>query len=247
MSTLVLLRHGESAWNRENLFTGWYDSDLSEAGRRQAVDAGLLMAEKGVAPTILHTSLLVRAVRTAELALDQLGRQWLPVRRTWRLNERHYGDLQGKNKKETADQYGLDKVNVWRRSYDTPPPPVDPGSPHHPRNDPRYARVAPDALPAGECLKDCLERVLPWWYDLAVPDLAAGEVVLVAAHGNSLRALIKHLDGIDDDAIAALNLPTGQPLVYELDDAFHPVTTGGTYLDPGAAAAGAAAVAQQAG
>jgi 2,3-bisphosphoglycerate-dependent phosphoglycerate mutase len=247
MSTLVLLRHGQSTWNQANLFTGWYDADLSELGREQASNAGHLLVAAGLEPTVLHTSVLTRAIRTADLALDVMGRLWLPARRSWRLNERHYGALQGKDKKATAAEFGLDQVKVWRRSYTIAPPPVGPSSEHHPRNDARYAKLAPDALPAAECLADCLARVLPWWHDSAVPDLRAGEVVLVAAHGNSLRALIKHLDGIGDDDIAHLELPTGQPLVYELDDDLRPLVRGGTYLDPAAAAGGAAEVARQAG
>ncbi|MGH9186201.1 MAG: phosphoglyceromutase [Acidimicrobiales bacterium] len=246
-STLILLRHGQSTWNAENLFTGWYDADLSELGRREAVRAGQLLAEAGIVPDVVHTSLLVRAIRTADLALEELGRRWLPVRRTWRLNERHYGDLQGKDKKQTAAEFGAAQVKVWRRSYDVPPPPVDRSSEHHPANDPRYADLPPHVLPASECLKDVLERMLPWWEDLCVPDLRAGLVVLVAAHGNSLRALVKHFDRISDEEIPGLNIPTGVPLVYDLDDALRPLVTGGRYLDPEAAAAGAAASAAQAG
>lgn len=245
--TLVLLRHGESTWNAENLFTGWFDSDLSERGATEAASAGRLLREAGITPEVLHTSVLVRAIRTANLTLDELDLLWLPVRRTWRLNERHYGDLTGKNKKQTADQFGADQVKIWRRSYDIPPPPVDLASPHHPINDPRYRDLAPDVLPASECLKDVLERMLPWWHDWCVSDLRAGRVVIVSAHGNSLRALVKHLDGIPDDEITELNIPTGIPLVYELDETFRPTVAGGRYLDPDAAAAGAEAVARQAG
>jgi 2,3-bisphosphoglycerate-dependent phosphoglycerate mutase len=245
--TLVLLRHGESEWNAANLFTGWYDSDLSEKGRTEAVTAGRLLREEGIVPDVLHTSTLLRAIRTANLALEEAGLLWLPVTRHWRLNERHYGALQGKNKKETAEQFGADQVKIWRRSYDIPPPPVDTDSPYHPINDARYKDLPPEVLPGSECLKDVLIRMLPWWHDVCVPDLAAGKVVLVSAHGNSLRALVKHLDGIPDEEIAELNIPTGVPLVYELDDAYRPVTVGGRYLDPAAAAAGAAAVAAQAG
>jgi 2,3-bisphosphoglycerate-dependent phosphoglycerate mutase len=242
---LILLRHGESDWNAANLFTGWYDADLSEHGREQAAKAGRLLAESGVLPDVVHTSLLTRAIRTAWITLDVLDRHWLPEHRTWRLNERHYGALQGLNKKETADEFGLDKVKQWRRSYDVRPPDVDPDSPHHPRNDSRYVGLAPDVLPAAECLKDVVVRVLPWWHDQCVPELRVGRSVLVAAHGNSLRALVKHLDGIPDDEIAELDIPTGEPLVYRLDDELRVVER--TYLDPEAAAAGAAAVAAQAG
>jgi 2,3-bisphosphoglycerate-dependent phosphoglycerate mutase len=245
--TLVLLRHGESEWNAANLFTGWYDSDLSEKGRTEAVTAGRLLKEEGIVPDVLHTSTLLRAIRTANLALEEAGLLWLPVTRHWRLNERHYGALQGKNKKETAEQFGADQVKIWRRSYDVPPPPVDTDSPYHPINDPRYKGLPPEVLPGSECLKDVLIRMLPWWHDVCVPDLAAGKVVLVSAHGNSLRALVKHLDDIPDEEIAELNIPTGVPLVYELDDAYRPSAVGGRYLDPAAAAAGAAAVAAQAG
>jgi 2,3-bisphosphoglycerate-dependent phosphoglycerate mutase len=245
--TLVLLRHGESEWNAANLFTGWHDSDLSEKGKNEAITSGLLLKEEGIVPDVLHTSVLVRAIRTANLALDEAGLQWLPVTRHWRLNERHYGGLTGKNKKETAEQFGADQVKIWRRSYDIPPPPVDTSSPYHPINDPRYKGLAPEVLPACECLKDVVVRMMPWWHDVCIPDLAAGKVVLVSAHGNSLRALVKHLDDISDADIAELNIPTGVPLVYELDDAYRPITVGGRYLDPAAAAAGAAAVAAQAG
>ena len=245
--TLVLVRHGESEWNAANLFTGWYDADLSEKGRSEAITCGRLLREEGITPDVLHTSVQLRAIRTANLALEEAGLLWLPVTRHWRLNERHYGDLTGKNKKETAEQFGPDKVKIWRRSYDVPPPPVDPSSPYHPRNDPRYKGLAPEVLPAAECLKDVVVRMLPWWHDVCIPDLAAGKVVLVSAHGNSLRALVKHLDGISDDDIAELNIPTGVPLVYELDENYRPVTAGGRYLDPAAAAAGAAASAAQAG
>ncbi len=246
-STLVLLRHGQSTWNRDNLFTGWYDADLSDAGVAEAGRAGALLAEHDLRPHVVHTSLLVRAVRTADLTLDALGMLWLPVRRSWRLNERHYGRLQGLDKRATAERFGHDMLNAWRRSYDTPPPPVDRGSEHHPANDPRYRGLAPHVLPGSECLRDVLHRMLPWWEDQCVPDLRAGRMVLVAAHGNSLRALVKHLDGISDEKIAVLNIPTGIPLVYELDDELAPVVPGGRYLDPEAAIIGAEAVARQAG
>jgi 2,3-bisphosphoglycerate-dependent phosphoglycerate mutase len=220
--TLVLLRHGESEWNLKNLFTGWYDCDLTATGEAQAVAGGRLMAEHGVLPDVVHTSVLVRAIRTSDLALRELGRSWIPVRRHWRLNERHYGDLQGLNKAETAEKFGADQVKVWRRSYDIPPPPMDRADERNVRHDPRYADLPPEVVPDTECLADVVDRMLPYWYDAIVPDLAAGEVVLVAAHGNSLRALVKHLDDIADDEIVELNIPTGEPLVYELGDDFLP-------------------------
>jgi 2,3-bisphosphoglycerate-dependent phosphoglycerate mutase len=221
--TLVLLRHGESQWNLENLFTGWYDVDLSAKGEAQAVEAGRLMAERGLLPDVLHTSVQVRAIRTAELALREMGRSWIPVRRHWRLNERHYGDLQGLNKAETAERFGLDQVKVWRRAYDVPPPPMPRDDPRNVRHDPRYAGLPPEIVPDTECLADVVERMLPYWYDAIVPDLAPGRVLLVAAHGNSLRALVKHLSHISDEDITELNIPTGEPLVYELGDDGWPV------------------------
>ena len=247
MSTLVLLRHGESVWNRENLFTGWTDVDLSDRGVEEAHEAaGLLLAE-GLQPDVLHTSLQKRATRTATLVLADMDLDWLPVRRSWRLNERHYGDLEGRNKKETAEQYGPDQLKAWRRSYDVPPPPLDRADPRHPSHDRRYARLAPDLLPASESLKDVVARMLPWWYDAIVPDLRAGLVVLVAAHGNSLRALVKHLEGLSGAEIAERNIPTGIPLVYDLGDDMRP-TGAGRYLgDPEEAARRAQAVALQAG
>jgi 2,3-bisphosphoglycerate-dependent phosphoglycerate mutase len=250
--TLVLLRHGESVWNLENLFTGWVDVDLSDKGRDEARRGGELMAEQTVRPTVLHTSLQLRAIRTAEIALDATGRKWLPVRRSWRLNERHYGALQGKNKKETREKYGDEQLKAWRRSYDTPPPSLAVDDPSWGYDD-RYAGLPRDVLPASECLKDVVARMLPYWYDAIVPDLRAGHCVLVAAHGNSLRALVKHLDGMTDAAVVELNIPTGQPLVYELDDDLRPtgdVGVGGVkgrYLDPSGAAAAAEAVKRQAG
>ena len=243
--TLVLLRHGRSEWNDRNLFTGWVDSDLSDRGIEEARRAGQLMTDAGVRPDVVHTSVLVRATRTAWIALDEMGMTWLPVHRSWRLNERHYGALQGLNKQETAEKFGKDQVKVWRRSYDTPPPLIEPGSEFDVSKDPRYRDLPPHVVPRTECLKDTLERTLPYWEDAIVPDLRAGRVVLVAAHGNSLRALVKHLDDISDDAITELNIPTGNPLVYELDDTLTPL--GSRYLDPEAAAAGAAEVAAQAG
>jgi 2,3-bisphosphoglycerate-dependent phosphoglycerate mutase len=246
-STLILLRHGRSEWNDLNLFTGWWDTDLSARGLVEAKRAGELLAGSAqLLPDVLHTSVLVRAIRTAEIALSGCGRTWIPVRRSWRLNERHYGNLQGLDKKETTEKYGAEMVKVWRRSYDTRPPDITPDNPYDVSRDPRYRDLPPDVLPKAECLKDTLERTLPYWYDAIVPDLRAGRVTLVAAHGNSLRALVKHLDGISDDDITELNIPTGNPLVYELDDDLQPIGTA-RYLDPDAAAAGAAEVAAQAG
>ena len=244
--TLVLLRHGESVWNLENIFTGWTDVRLSEKGRAEAVAAGELLADEGIAPEVVHTSYQRRAINTAALALDAMDRGWIPVHRHWRLNERHYGALQGLNKKDTADQYGLEQVHIWRRSYDTPPPALELTDERHPAHDPRYASLAPEQLPATDCLKDVVARMLPYWYDAIVPDLRAGRTVLVAAHGNSLRALVKHLDGISDEEIPSLNIPTGIPLVYSLDTDLRVV--GSRYLgDEEAARAAAAAVAAQAG
>lgn len=243
---LVLLRHGESVWNLENVFTGWTDVPLSDKGTTEAVAAGSLLAAEGILPTVVHTSLQRRAINTASLALDAMDRGWIPVHRHWRLNERHYGALQGLNKKATADQYGLDQVQVWRRSYDVPPPALEPGDERHPRHDPRYADLAPEQLPATECLADVVERMLPYWYDAIVPDLRSGEVVLVAAHGNSLRALVKHLDGVSDEEITGVNIPTGIPLMYQLDADLS--VRDKRYLgDEDAAKAAAAAVAAQAG
>jgi len=243
--TLVLFRHGESEWNAKNLFTGWVDVGLTAKGEAEARRGGVLMREAGLLPDVLHTSLQRRAIRTAEIALDVADLLWLPVRRSWRLNERHYGALQGKDKKQTLEEYGEERFMLWRRSFDVPPPPLDPDDPQHPRHDPRYADLAPDLLPASECLRDVLLRMLPYWYDAIVPDLRADRDVLVAAHGNSLRALVKHLDGISDSDIAGLNIPTGIPLRYDLDDDLRPVTAGGRYLDPQAAAAAAEKVKNQ--
>ena len=241
---LVILRHGQSEWNLANLFTGWHDVALTDKGRTEAADAGRTMAAAGLRFDTSHTSLQTRAVVTQNLALDAMDQAWLPVDRNWRLNERHYGALQGLDKKQTTERHGAEQVHAWRRSYDTPPPPVALDSPEHPANDSRYSHLPPDVLPATECLKDVVVRVLPYWYDRIAPQLLDGLNVLVTAHGNSLRALVKHLDGISDDAIAELNIPTGIPLVYELDDDFMP-TGPAKYLDPEAAAAGAAAVAAQ--
>jgi 2,3-bisphosphoglycerate-dependent phosphoglycerate mutase len=241
MPTLVLLRHGESTWNQKNLFTGWVDVDLSEKGVKEAARGGELLREAGVLPDVVHTSVLTRAMRTAWLALDAADRLWIPVRRSWRLNERHYGGLQGLDKAETLEKFGDEQFMLWRRSYDTPPPDIAPGQ--ESGVDDRYARLAPDLIPKTECLKDVVARMLPYWYDAIVPDLRSGLTVLVAAHGNSLRALVKHLDGISDADIAALNIPTGIPLRYELDDTLSVISSG--YLDPDAAELAAAAVAAQ--
>jgi 2,3-bisphosphoglycerate-dependent phosphoglycerate mutase len=243
--TLVLLRHGESEWNKANLFTGWVDVPLSEQGRREAARGGQLLAEHGLLPDVLHTSLLKRAITTAELALAEADRQWVPVRRSWRLNERHYGALQGKDKAQTLAEFGEEQFMTWRRSYDTPPPPIESGSEFSQDGDPRYASLPPEARPRTECLADVVVRMLPYWYDAIVPDLRAGRTVLVAAHGNSLRALVKHLDGMGDQEVVGLNIPTGVPLRYDLDDDLRPVTTGGQYLDPDAAAAAIEAVKNQ--
>ena len=246
MPDLILLRHGRSVWNDLNLFTGWHDVDLAPEGEIEARAAGTLLAgEKDLDLRVLHTSLLTRAIRTAELALHEAGRSWLNVRRSWRLNERHYGDLTGKDKKETTAQFGADQVKLWRRSYDTPPPPIDPQDEHAQTHDSRYAWLPPESNPSTECLQDVVSRLIPYWEDAIVKDLRAGQVTLVAAHGNSLRALVKHLDGISDENIAALNIPTGIPLVYRLDRDLHPLVPGGEYLDPAAAAEAAAAVAAQ--
>ena len=242
--TLILLRHGESTWNAENRFTGWVDVDLTEKGRAEAVSGGEQLKEAGLLPDVVHTSLLRRAIATANLALDACDRHWIPVKRDWRLNERHYGALQGKDKKQTLDAYGEEPFMLWRRSYSVPPPPIEPGSEWSQDADPRYAGLGAD-MPATECLADVVARFLPYWESAVVPDLRDGKVVLLAAHGNSLRALVKQLDGISDEAIAGLNIPTGIPLRYELDDDLRPTVPGGTYLDPEAAKEAAAAVAAQ--
>ena len=252
MSTLVLLRHGQSTWNLENKFTGWVDVDLTPTGETEARRGGELLGAAGIEPDVLHTSLQRRAIRTAQLALERTDRLWIPVRRSWRLNERHYGALQGKDKTQIREEFGEEQFMLWRRSYDTPPPALDVNDPMHPSHDPRYADLPPEALPATECLKDVLVRMLPYWADAIVPDLRAGRTVLVAAHGNSLRALVKHLDGISDDAIVGLNVPTGIPLRYELDESLRPVRAvdpefgvSGEYLDADAARTAIAGVASQ--
>jgi 2,3-bisphosphoglycerate-dependent phosphoglycerate mutase len=232
MSTLVLLRHGQSTWNLANRFTGWYDCDLSELGETEARDAGTRLAAAQVPVGVVHTSMQTRAIRTAHLALEEMGRLWVAVHRHWRLNERHYGGLTGLDKAETRAAYGEEQFLLWRRSYATPPPPLAPDSPFNPASDPRYADLAPELIPTTECLADVVERMLPYWYDDIVPDLRAGKVVLVAAHGNSLRALVKHLDGISDDRIANLEIPTGVPIVYELDADLRPLHAGGDWLGP---------------
>jgi 2,3-bisphosphoglycerate-dependent phosphoglycerate mutase len=244
--TLILLRHGESEWNAKNLFTGWVDVDLNDKGKAEAERGGRLLAEAGLLPDVVHTSLLKRAIKTAQIALESCDRMWLPVTRNWRLNERHYGALQGKNKKETLEAYGEEQFMLWRRSYDTPPPPIDPEDPWAQTHDARYAALPPEARPSTECLKDVVKRLIPYWQDVIVAEhLRAGKTVLVVAHGNSLRALVKHLDGISDEDIAALNIPTGIPLVYRLDEDLKPLVRGGEYLDPDAAAEAIAAVAAQ--
>ncbi|MET1134101.1 MAG: phosphoglyceromutase [Aeromicrobium sp.] len=245
MSTLVLLRHGHSEWNALNLFTGWVDVDLNEQGLQEAQRAPELLREAGLLPDVSHTSLLRRAIRTAEITLNGIDRHWIPVKRSWRLNERHYGALQGKDKKATLAEFGEEQFMTWRRSYSTPPPALPDDSEFSQAGDPRYADLPSELLPRTECLADVLVRMLPYWYDQIVPDLHAGKTVLVTAHGNSLRALVKHLDGLGEDEVVGLNIPTGIPLVYELDDDLKPTERGGQYLDPDAAAAAIAAVANQ--
>jgi 2,3-bisphosphoglycerate-dependent phosphoglycerate mutase len=245
MSTLIMIRHGESEWNDKGLFTGWVDARLSERGRTEAARAGQQLAEAGLRPAVVHTSVLSRAIETANIALDVADLAWLPVRRSWRLNERHYGALQGKDKAQTRQEYGDEQFMTWRRSYDVPPPPLADDDPLSQVGDPRYGLLPPELVPRTECLRDVLARMLPYWYDAIVPDLASGRVTLIVAHGNSIRALVKHLDGISDAEIAELNIPTGMPLVYELDAQFRPAQPGGRYLDPEAAAAAAEAVRAQ--
>jgi 2,3-bisphosphoglycerate-dependent phosphoglycerate mutase len=245
MATLVLLRHGESDWNAKGLFTGWVDVSLSAAGEAEARLGGQLLIDAGIRPDVVHTSVLTRAIQTAELTLGAADLRWLPVRRSWRLNERHYGALQGKSKAQTREEFGDEQFMLWRRSYDTPPPPLADDDEYSQVGDKRYALLPPELMPRTECLKDVVVRMLPYWYDQIVPDLAAGRTVLVVAHGNSLRALVKHLDKISDEKIAGLNIPTGIPLRYELDASFRPVVSGGEYLDPEAAKAAIQAVANQ--
>ncbi len=244
MHKLVLLRHGESTWNKENRFTGWTDVDLSERGREEALEAGRLLKEGGYTFDIAYTSVLKRAIRTLWMTLDVMDLMWIPVTKNWRLNERHYGALQGLNKAETAAKHGEAQVKIWRRSYDIPPPPLAPDDPRHPGRDPRYADQKPNGIPLTESLKDTVERFLPYWHQTIAPSIKSGQRVLIAAHGNSLRALVKYLDNVSDQDIVELNIPTGIPLVYELDDTLKPIRH--YYLgDPEAAARAAAAVAAQ--
>lgn len=245
MYTVVLLRHGESVWNKENRFTGWTDVDLSEQGLREAREAARLLKEKGFTFDVAFTSLLKRAIRTLWMVLDDMDLMWIPVHRSWRLNERHYGALQGLNKAETAQKHGEEQVHVWRRSYDVPPPVLEESDERHPRHDRRYAELTPQELPATECLKDTVERFVPYWEDQIVPMIRSGKRVIIAAHGNSLRALVKYLDGISDEEIVDLNIPTGIPLIYELDQDLKPIRH--YYLgDPEMAKKAAEAVAKQA-
>lgn len=242
--TLILLRHGNSIWNQQNLFTGWVDVDLSDLGRQEAKRAGELLRESGLKPDLLYTSRLKRAINTANIALDEADRGWIDVKRSWRLNERHYGALQGKDKAQTLAEYGEEQFQIWRRSYDVPPPPIDDNDKYSQVQDERYSELG-ESLPRTECLKDVLIRMLPLWEEEITKDLAKGKTVLITAHGNSLRALVKHLDKISDEEIAELNIPTGMPLVYKLNEKFEPLVRGGEYLDPEAAAQGAVAVANQ--
>ncbi len=243
--TIVLLRHGQSVWNLENVFTGWTDVELTDHGIAEAKQGGALMADANHVFDIVHTSVLRRAIHTGQVALDEMGLGWIPMRKHWRLNERHYGALQGLNKTETAERHGAEQVHEWRRSYDVAPPPLELEDPRHPRHDPRYAWLPSERLPASECLADVVERMLPYWYDAIVPDVREGKQVLIAAHGNSLRALVKHLDDVSEAEITGLNIPTGVPLVYTLDDDLKPISS--QYLgDPEEVAAAAEAVANQA-
>jgi 2,3-bisphosphoglycerate-dependent phosphoglycerate mutase len=244
MRTLVLLRHGESEWNKENRFTGWHDVGLSEKGVREATEAGRVLTADGYTFDVAYTSVLKRAIKTLWIVMEGMDLMWIPVHRSWRLNERHYGSLQGLNKAETAAKYGMEQTQIWRRSYDVPPPPLTPDDERYPGRDRRYAGLRPDELPLTECLKDTVERFLPYWHETIVPDLRAGKRVLIAAHGNSLRALVKYLDGISDADTVGLNIPTGIPLVYELQDDLRPIRH--FYLgDPEAVAKATAAVAGQ--
>ena len=244
MYKVVLLRHGESVWNHENRFTGWTDVDLSDKGRSEAKQAGVLLREEGFGFDVVYTSVLKRAIRTSWMVLDELDLLWIPAVRNWRLNERHYGALQGLNKAETAAKHGEAQIKIWRRSYDTPPPPLTPDDPRHPSHDPRYVDLKPSELPATESLKETVARFVPYWKDTIAPDVQAGRRVLIAAHGNSLRALVKYLDKVSDEDIVELNIPTGIPLVYELDATLSPIRS--FYLgDAEAAKAAAEAVARQ--
>lgn len=244
MHTLVLIRHGESDWNKENRFTGWTDVDLSEKGREEAKAAGQLLKEGGFHFDVTHVSVLKRAIRTLWIVLDEMDLLWLPVRHSWRLNERHYGALQGLNKSETAAKFGEDQVKIWRRSYDIPPPPLEPTDPRYPGLDPRYALLSSDELPLTECLKDTVARFMPLWHETLAPAISSGQRVLVAAHGNSIRAIVKYLDGVSEEEIIGVNIPTGIPLVYQLDATLKPISR--TYLgDPEAVAKAMAAVASQ--
>ena len=242
---MILLRHGESEWNAKDLFTGWVDVGLNEKGRAEAVRAGELLRDRALLPEVLHTSVLRRAIQTSDITLDVCDRHWIPVLRSWRLNERHYGALQGKNKREVRERYGDEQFMLWRRSYDTPPPPLAGEALMAEALDPRYARIPPELRPRTECLKDVVARLLPYWYDAIVPDLRDHRLVLVSAHGNSLRALVKHLDEISDEEIVGLNIPTGVPLLYELDGDLRPLRHGGEYLDQEAAASSIEAVKNQ--
>jgi 2,3-bisphosphoglycerate-dependent phosphoglycerate mutase len=249
MPILILVRHGESEWNQKNLFTGWYDCGLTSRGRDEAVAAGKLIAADGRLPDVVHTSLQRRAIDTTNLLLDVIDRHWIPVRRSWRLNERHYGDLTGLDKRLAAEKFGAEQVQIWRRSYDVPPPPITAANEFNPNRSPQYLQLPPDLVPKTECLKDVVARLLPYWYDGIAPDLLDGRIVLVGAHGNSLRALVKHLDRISDAEIAELNIPTGVPLVYQLNGALRPKKKGHPFDralgDPAAVKAAAAAVAAQ--
>ena len=244
MRKLILLRHGESEWNAKNLFTGWVDVRLSQKGEAEAKRGGELLKERGLLPDVVHTSLLRRAIATSQIALDAADRQWIPVHRSWRLNERHYGALQGKDKAQTLAQYGEEQFQLWRRSFDVPPPAIDDKDEFSQAGDPRYAELG-SAMPQTECLKDVVERLIPYLVGEITADLDAGKTTLVVAHGNSIRAIVKHIDCISDTDIAGVNIPTGIPLFYEFDDAFEPIKKGGEYLDPGAAKDAIAAVANQ--
>ncbi|HKX14389.1 MAG TPA: phosphoglyceromutase [Propionibacteriaceae bacterium] len=243
--TLILLRHGESEWNAKNLFTGWVDVGLNGKGEGEAIRGGELLVENNLLPDVVHTSVLRRAIQTAQISLDIADRLWIETKRSWRLNERHYGALQGKDKAATLAEFGEEQFMLWRRSYDIPPPPIDNDDEHANFDDPKYAGLPTEARPRTECLKDVLIRALPYWYDQIVPDLRAEKITLIAAHGNSLRAIVKHLDQMSDQAVVGLNIPTGIPLVYDLDDDLKPIEIGGRYLDPDAAAAAIEAVKMQ--